>query len=446
MTAGNLIPRWWARLRDSELARRTARGSFWSLVGSLAQRGASFLAWIGLARLLGERTFGELGMLTTTLNLFATLAGLGLGTTATKFVAEWRERDPARAGRVIVFCELLALIGGGLAGLLVLGAAPALAAGPLAAPQLASALRVTALLVPLGTLNGVQVSVLYGLEAFRSFAHVSLATALVAALAPVAGAWAGGLMGALLGQVAAQAIIAVVYNRAVRGQAARAGLPLRVRDSLAEAGRVWRFSLPNLLAALVVLPANWLCQSFLARRPDGYHDLAILTATGQLQLLILFLSATLGMQILPVLANLSHTDQPGRYRRALLVQFGLNAGVTMAAGAAALVAAPWLLELYGEAFLRGRAVLAVLVAAALFVSLAGVAGKAVISLGHTWIAFALNLLWAAVLLPLAMRWIAARGVLGFAQAHLAAYATLATAAGAYLVLTLRRPAPATEAA
>src|SRR5208283_1869288 len=59
-----------ARVEASSIASRLARGTFWSLVGTVLARGLSVLASIVVARQLGKEGFGELGIIqSTVLNL-----------------------------------------------------------------------------------------------------------------------------------------------------------------------------------------------------------------------------------------------------------------------------------------------------------------------------------------------------------------------------------------
>ena len=94
------------------LGTRFVQGAWWSLIGMGAAQGLAVLASIVSARLLGKVTFGEFGMVTGTVGAFGMLAGLGLGLTATKFVAERRVTDPARAGHVLGLVVQVALISG----------------------------------------------------------------------------------------------------------------------------------------------------------------------------------------------------------------------------------------------------------------------------------------------------------------------------------------------
>lgn len=87
--------------------RRFFLGSFWSIVSSLFPIGLGFLSSIITARLLGKVGFGELGMIRSTIEMFVVYAGFGLGLTATKYVAELRDLNKERAGKMIGMLRLL---------------------------------------------------------------------------------------------------------------------------------------------------------------------------------------------------------------------------------------------------------------------------------------------------------------------------------------------------
>ena len=101
-------------LRHDSLSGRFARGAFWALLGTAIAQGLHLVSSLAVARLLGKVGFGELGMINSTVGMFGVFAGLGLGLTATKYIAELRLRDPERAGRILGLSYLMAMVSGGL--------------------------------------------------------------------------------------------------------------------------------------------------------------------------------------------------------------------------------------------------------------------------------------------------------------------------------------------
>ena len=83
----------------SPLRLRLAKGVFWSIAGTIISRGLTLFATIAIARFLGRSSYGELGIVQSTVGMLGVFAGMGLGLTSTKYVAEFRCRAPQRAGQ-----------------------------------------------------------------------------------------------------------------------------------------------------------------------------------------------------------------------------------------------------------------------------------------------------------------------------------------------------------
>ncbi|HET9596500.1 MAG TPA: oligosaccharide flippase family protein, partial [Anaeromyxobacteraceae bacterium] len=131
-------------LPAGSLRRRLAGGALWSTVGAAAAQGLGLVAQALAARALGASGYGGLAVVLATVALLSELVTAGVGLTATRFVAEHRERDPARAGRILGLGAAVALAAGvALAATLAL-AAPLIARVALGTPELAPALRLAA--------------------------------------------------------------------------------------------------------------------------------------------------------------------------------------------------------------------------------------------------------------------------------------------------------------
>ncbi len=84
---------------------------------------------------MGKAIYGELGIVRSTVAMFGAFAGLSLGLTATKHVAEFRLTDPLRAGRILALSGVVAFGSGAIVAIACFALAPWLAAHTLAAPS-----------------------------------------------------------------------------------------------------------------------------------------------------------------------------------------------------------------------------------------------------------------------------------------------------------------------
>ena len=99
---------------------RVVRGTFWSFVSSGASQFAALIASILTARILVQVRFGELGIVRSTVVTFGVVAGTSLGIVASKYVAEFRDKDNGRSGKLAGLVVLITIILGLIAALALL--------------------------------------------------------------------------------------------------------------------------------------------------------------------------------------------------------------------------------------------------------------------------------------------------------------------------------------
>lgn len=299
----SVIHPFFRRIEASQAGARLAHGVFWSMAGSVLSRGLMLCATVLVARMLGKTVYGELGMIQSTVGMFGIFAGFGLSLTATKHVAEFRQNDPERAGRIIGISGLFALGTGGLIALGLLIFAPWLAGSTINAPHLTGVLRIGALILFINALNGAQTGALAGFEAFKTIAYVNLFVGLISFPILVGGAYFGGLAGAVWALAINLCFNWLLNHIALRKEARRYHVPFTFRNCRQELPILWSFALPATLAGIMVGPANWVCRSLLTNQPNGYDEIGLLTAALVFQGMLLFVAEMLGAPLLSMVSN-----------------------------------------------------------------------------------------------------------------------------------------------
>jgi O-antigen/teichoic acid export membrane protein len=79
---------------------RLIKGIKWTALQSVVVAASNFATAVLAARLLGLDTFGAYSIIRITGFTMATMAGAGLGVTATKYIAEMRGLDNVRLSRI----------------------------------------------------------------------------------------------------------------------------------------------------------------------------------------------------------------------------------------------------------------------------------------------------------------------------------------------------------
>lgn len=419
------------------LRKRLAQGSLWALMGALASQGSRLAAFIVAARLLGQEVFGELSMLHNTIGMAGVFAGLGIGLTATRHVAQYRRTDPDRAGRIVGLSSVVAVASGLLFYLLLRLFSAQICAGVLNAPHLGPDLDVAAWLVWLNTLLVVQTSILAGLEAFPSVAAASIVQGIVVVPAIVAGASIGGLHGALVGMVIAGAVGCAAAQTMVVRQLRKAGIRVSFSVSGQEGRVLIGFSLPTLLSGLVNLPVQWLAMTILTAQPNGYLELGVFSAANQWRLLIIFVPTILERSILPILTDLGSRGDIASYRRTIYSHLQLSAGTALLLALPLTAGAPFIMGLYGGAFRPDWIVLPLLAGAGVIASASVAVATVMVSRGSMWLGLLVNAIWAAAMLGSASLLAPTYGAVGLGLSYLIAYAVQSVGHLTYIVHIVR---------
>lgn len=378
---------------ESKLGRRFARGAFWNLAGSIGARVLGTISSIIMARMLGANAYGGIGIIQTTIGALGLFAGLSLGLTATKYVAELRNHHADRAGRVIALSELSAWVSSTIMAVGLLASSNWLCSHALGAPQLITAFKIGAFLLVLGAVTNVQNGALVGLEAFRANSMSNLLTAVSSLPVAIAMTYVWGLHGAVWALVINLAISFVMKFAYLRRESRLAGVPIKLQGSAAEATALWRFSLPAVAGGVLGSPINWFCTALLVAQPNGLAEMALFTAANQWRTAVLFVPNNVGSVALPLLANLQGEGSHRTHRTLALASAGTAALLAAIAAIPIIIGSQYLMGAYGSAFAGGGKVLVILSTVAVIQSTNDVLWQALISKGRVYILLFSNAVW-----------------------------------------------------
>jgi O-antigen/teichoic acid export membrane protein len=417
---------------SDSLRGRFARGATWSLIGAAISQGSTLAASVITARILGREQFGKYGMIQSTVGMLGIFAGLGLGVTATKYVAEFRNRDPERAGRIIALGWAVAIVSGGLLALALLAFAPVIAAKTLNAPLLANELRIASLLLFFNAINGAQTGALAGFEAFQAIARVNLVRGLLTLPVTVLAVLLWQLHGAVGALAVTAGVTCLLSQVSLRRQCTALGIRTQLLSGWSERRVLWTFSAPAFLSGALVGPAIWAASTMLVNQPGGYIEMGLFSAANQWRSAISFIPGVLAQFALPILCNLNGERDANRYGKALRWNLILTTASASAVALPVILVAPGIMRLYGHDFQQGWIVLVLSAATAVITCANGVVGAAIMSAGSVWVGLIFNAMWAAVLLVGCHYFIPTRLALGLAGSMLGAYVAHTAWQSAYL--------------
>lgn len=393
-------------------------GIFWNLISALASQGFPMIAAIIAARLLGKFGYGQLGMINSTVILFSTFAGLGLGITATKYIAQLHQTDPERTGRIIGLTNLFGIVSGVLMCIILFVMAPWLASNTLAAPDLAPALKIASLLLIFNTIVGIQSGSIAGFGAFKDLARIAIFQGIISAFLTVTGVYFFGLTGVVTAMVINSIINLILYKLTLNNLVKKFKIKINYLRSWKEKDVIWKLSFPSMLSSIMVGPVVWVANVIIINTTGGYGQLGLFNAADQWRTALTFLPAVIGGVLLPMVsANVNKEN------RALETVNVLASWIIVIMIALPLISFPEIIAFfYGHdysstVFLQS---LAIMMFVSCIISYKDGIGRKLVAKNLMWWGFLSNLVWGVLFLG-SLLVFKNLGSLGLAVSYLISY-------------------------
>ena len=348
-----------AHSKDS-LLQRFVRGVSWNIVGTVFAQGSVFAANILIANQLGPHSFGEFSLLQNTALTLSAIAQVAAGATATRYVAQYRTSDPARAGRILGFCALLTLMTGLIGCVLLFSLSGWLSVETLKAPQLADGLKVMAVYLMVSAMSGYQTGALAGLEGYRRIAWLGAMHAIVHIVVVAAGVWFYGLPGALWALVVSLVARWWIFHQGIKEETKQFGIRITYGMEKDERSVLLRFALPSALGGLTAMPALWLANTFLVQHPDGFRQLGLYSAAFSLKAAVMLLPIAVNGVGGAIMNSYMAPKDHSLYRHAYWSNVVATTCVAFLAALFVIIFGEFLLNFFGREFLSAHAALIIL--------------------------------------------------------------------------------------
>lgn len=409
-----------AGIVNSPTFKRMLVGSFWSVFGIASEKAITLASIIFVVRILGKDNYGLFAILQSTLAMAGAFAALGLGTTATKHIAELRFSDPVRLGRILAMTQRLSYSAGIALFLILSIGSPFICGTILHQPELIHLLPFGAIAVVLNTIDGYQSGALLGFEAVRKSAVGYFIAALIAAPISVVLAMWKGIDGAVAGLILTASIRYFVSSSILRACISSAEIVLDRENWRQEFTVFIHFALPSFLSGLALAPAHWICHTMLISSAGGKSEMAVLGVANQWYYSILFIPLAANRVLLPIITDLVSRRGANTSNKAAVLTVLANITVMLPTVAVVWLASPWIMGMYGADYVAHSTVLSVAVAAAAASAILMPIGHILTSRSKMWVGFSLNMAWAFFYVSITYIYLD-RGAMGVMMGLLGAY-------------------------
>ncbi|MDF2515195.1 MAG: hypothetical protein K0R59_491 [Sphingobacterium sp.] len=406
---------------SSDINKRIFGHSFWILTGNVLSKSILLLATILMTRYLGKEEYGYFGIIKSTILTFVMFTGLELGLTATKYISQYRFTDKEKVEKIVGLSNLCALIVSILISILIYIFAREIAL-QINAESLSKEIRISSFVLFFSSLNGIQNGILAGLERFKQMSINNVIAGIVSSIALILASKYLDLDAVVIA-FGSNFVILFILNYLTLKSIFYSEFTVKLfsRRNFEEFAVLWKFSLPAILAGLVVGPVTWFCNYLLVNQYKGYEQMANFDIASQWRNTVLFIPAALAQIVLPLLS--SSVNNKSEYKSIYNKNLRVNIYLSLILVTAFVLVSPIIIHFYGSQYNDALLPMIVMFITTGFVTVNNVIGQAIASQGKMWLGFAANLIWGGALVIAAYLLIVTfnKGAIGLSFAYLISY-------------------------
>ena len=408
-------------LLSSDLNKKIFSHSFWILLGNIISKFILLIATILMTRYLGKEEYGQFGIIKSTILMFAMFAGLELGVTATKYISQYRFSNKSKVEKIVGLSNFFAILISLITSFLVYSFAKEIAS-QMNAPNLFDEIRISSFILFFSSLNGIQNGILTGIEKFK---ELSINNAIAGILSSIALVFTSKYfeLDVVVIAFGSNFIILFILNFITLRRYFYSEFNIRLLDkrNIEELTVLWKFSLPAILAGLMVGPVTWFCNYLLVNQHNGYSEMANFDIANQWRNTILFIPAALSQIALPMLS--SSVDNKEEYKNVFKKNLKLNIYIGFSLVLFFVILSPLIVYFYDNNYENALIPIIIMFVTTGFITVNNVVGQAIASKGKMWLGFYFNLIWAIVLVVFCYLMIVQfqLGAIGLAFSYLISY-------------------------
>ncbi len=407
---------------SDDITRRIANGTFWTVFGSMGAKILILVCSMIVARILTSEQYGELGIIRSTIMFLVGVASAGMGATASKFIAENREKDKPKVINIYLVMMIFTIIMAFVVGILIFGLSSYIATNSLSASHLTNEVRISAMMVFFCVINGSQLGILQGFERFKSIAIVNVLTGVSEFILVILGAMYYGVGGAVFGYAVSFIITTIAYEVYIKNNIKRLGLSIKTelkKLRITDFRVIYRFTLPLALSSFIVIPVIWWTKTYLIQR-SGYVEMAVFDIADQWRSQILYIPTLLTGILLPIISNIQ--DAKDKFWKIVKINFISNFAISMLAAGVIVCCKDLILSGYGPSYVEHYMPFVVLAISSVIISCSNVMIPILISKNLVMQGLIFNVISSSLLVVGCINFVnAGYGATGLALAFVFAY-------------------------
>lgn len=396
-------------------------GSFWSVLGAIIFRGSSLISAIFVARMIGKESFGQFGIIQSTVGTLAILIGLGIGMTSTKYIAEYRENDIEKLSKILSLLLIITYVGSLSVTILINIFKEFVSTNLLGSLNLSQHIFIASIIIFFNIINSVQTSTLSGFEAFKVITKINVITGAISFPTMLIFTYFYGLYGTLTAIALISFLTWILNVYYVLKKFKFYGIHFALNQITDAVNVLKTYTLPATLSG--ALPTIWIANIILVNSSESYNGMAYLNIANNWHTLVMFLPLSIGPVILSLLSNKNKNDKNG-YWKIVKISLLINTIITVAATIVVFFLSDVIVSFYGEGYKEAKYLLVLMTSVTILKSINHVIGQVIATASSMWLGFGLNFIWGIAYLAITVLFVDKYGSLAIGIANIIAYIIL----------------------
>lgn len=409
------------KLLQNDVNRRIFNHSVWILLGNIISKTTLLLSTILISKILIKEEYGQFGILKSTIIMFSTFAGLELGLTSTKYISQYKSSNKEKVENIIGLSNFFSISISFVIAVLIYLFSNQIAHW-INAPDLSLSIKVSSFIILFSSINGIQNGIFSGLERFKELSINTSVAGVLSSIGMIFGAKFYGLIGVVF-FFGSNYLILFILNYFLLKKIFYSHYNINIfkKRNFKELKIIWKFSLPAILAAIMVAPISWLCNYILVKQNSGYIQMAYFDIANQWRNTILFIPMALSQIALPMLS--AAVKDPKLYKSTYIKNIKLNLYIAIAMVIVFVIASPFIIYTYGKEYKEAIYPLIIMFVTTGLIALNNVIGQVIASKNKMWLGFLVNLIWGIILIVLSYVFIVKFhwGAIGISLAYMISY-------------------------
>jgi O-antigen/teichoic acid export membrane protein len=375
------------QLKNRLIANKLILDSFWVIIGNAFLKGLALVSGVLVARFLGKDVYGEYVIIKVTLMSVAVFSTLGLGYTATKYVAEYKESNPDYIPLILKYSRNITIVLSTIMAIMLFSFAPYISSIMLEAPHLLTPLRLVSTWLIFSAVTTTQIGVLAGFGAFKDMAKINAILGVVTFLLTVIFTYLFSLTGALFALLLIQ-VLNCFLNYRLTDRLLVDYKNTKVYKDKVFLKEMLIFSFPISLQEGFYALTSWLISMILIKY-SNYGEFGMYSAALQWSMIILFIPAIMRNVILSHLAQ--YVNNADKFDRTLKLTIFINLITTLIPVLIIFMFSDTIALIYGENYNGLGTLINIAVFSTIFISISNVLSQVYMSKGLNWIMLSFRL-------------------------------------------------------